>query len=81
MSKGRKNELETAAYLCMVTWLADIIREIDDPDHSGPEDAATLVVGHVMADARRRVTEGDWHDVFEELGLKTFASEEVKAGK
>lgn len=38
----------------------------DDPDHSGPEDAAEALAEHTIEAGRQRLLTGDWRSLLED---------------
>jgi hypothetical protein len=55
--------LHEIAELALTRYFAALIRESDDPDHSGPEDAAAIFAGRAIELGNRAVNKGDWREV------------------
>jgi hypothetical protein len=67
MSTTRSAELREAAETPLATYFAYFIRHVldDDRDHSGPEDAATVLAEDLLDSGEKQLMETEWRDLLE----------------
>lgn len=58
-------ELKARAIMAISAYYASLIRQDEDPDHSGPEDAADALARRVVAYGEDILGRGDWRDLLE----------------
>jgi hypothetical protein len=59
------DDQEATAHEALTAYLAHLIRHHigDNPDHSGPEDAAAKLAEALIEEGRNRLLGGDWREV------------------